>query len=202
MVLLVPYTILAQGIYSGIIGTISAITMGTISVIKTVYTHQNPDANRLMKKLDIERRLRLIQSVLDTIDMDTKNENEDIELDQLEKTQILEMVKTHNNIAEKINIDTDPIELCLRFIKETVLQITNILSDMNNKINRHHQKWFYSWRTLDISTYLENLEIESKLLDARFNDLATISTYLARRKDTKTGKSDKVMKKVEYIKDV
>ncbi len=42
----IPYTLLTQGIYSGLIGTISTVTMGTCKLVTSIYKHKNPNVNK------------------------------------------------------------------------------------------------------------------------------------------------------------
>src|SRR5437879_6104608 len=59
-----PYGLIAQGIYSGMIGATGTVAIGTCNIIRSLYKHQNPDVNKFIVALDIERRLKLIHSVL------------------------------------------------------------------------------------------------------------------------------------------
>ena len=167
-----PYALLARGIYAGLIGTISTATMRACGVVKSIYTHKNPDATKLIIELDIERRLRLIQSVLNKIDNQTKQKTAKVKLNDLEKTQIFEL------IGEEADLDDDPIDLCLMYLYETIQNIHNDLSAINKKIAHHNTKWFSAWRTLNIKSILESLKLHSKLLDSRFEDLTKISNFL------------------------
>lgn len=169
-----PYHLIAQGIYTGLIGTISTMTIGTYGVIKSVYNHKNPDVNKFLAALDIERRLKIIFSVLHVIEKNSQNKLADIKLDDLEKTQLLNM------IGEK-NLENDPIELCLIYLHEIIKRINNDLDEINKKVIRHRSKWLNSWRKLNIKPLLENLELDSILLDRRFDDLTKISTFLNNR---------------------
>uniref|UniRef100_A0A6C0LSH4 Uncharacterized protein n=1 Tax=viral metagenome TaxID=1070528 RepID=A0A6C0LSH4_9ZZZZ len=67
MTLYIPYYLLAQGVYSGIINGISLITINTGKLIKSVYNHKNPDMNKHLQKLDIEYKLNLIESIINFI---------------------------------------------------------------------------------------------------------------------------------------
>ena len=171
MAFIIP-SILAQGIYTGIIGTISSVTMGTGKLVKSIYTNQNPDISKIIKELDIERRLHLIQAVLNIIDKESKNKLAGVKLNNLEKTQIFEIVNS------EADLENDPIELCLVYLHEIIQEIHNDLTAINKKVAYHNTKWFYTWRTLNIESLLENLKINSKLLDKRFNDLTKISIFL------------------------
>jgi hypothetical protein len=169
---LIPYTLLAQGIYSGLIGTISTVTIGACHVVKSIYTHKNPDVIKLITELDIERRLKLIQAVLNTIDHESKTKIARMKLDDLEKTQIFELV------GAETDLDNDPIELCLLYLHEIIQYIHNDLTAINKKVEYHNTKWFSSWRILSVKTFLENLRLHSKLLESRFDDLTKISMFL------------------------
>ena len=171
MAFIIP-SILAQGIYTGIIGTISSVTMGTGKLVKSIYTNRNPDISKIIKELDIERRLHLIQAVLNIIDKESKNKLAGVKLNNLEKTQIFEIVNS------EADLENDPIELCLVYLHEIIQEIHNDLTAINKKVAYHNTKWFYTWRTLNIESLLENLKINSKLLDKRFNDLTKISIFL------------------------
>ena len=172
MAALIPYTILAQGLYSGIIGTISTVTIGTCSAIRSIYTHKNPDVEKIIKKYDVQNKLKLIESVLKVTDSDNKHKYVKMKLDELDKTQIFEIINKQNNIGD------DPIELCLLYLHENIEEIHNNLKEINAKVSRHKAKWFNSWRTLNIKSQLEDLEANIRLLDIRFNDFMKISEFL------------------------
>jgi hypothetical protein len=175
---LIPYTIpiLAQGIYAGIIGTISTVTMSTVGIAKSIYTHENPNVNRTIRELDIENRLSLIQAVLNEIESQSAKELETTRINDLEKTQIFEI------IGGNIDLRKDPIELCIFSIHETIQNIHNTLIAIEKKVAYHNTKWFSSWRTLNIHDLLDDLRMYSNLLTNRFNDLLTISRFLESRK--------------------
>ena len=206
MAFLLP-SILVQGIYTGIIGTISSVTMSTCALAKTVYTHENPNVNRIIKSIDIERRLRLVTAVIRVINEDTKETVTD-----LEKTLIIDLVKTSTPsvahpgsmacchlpsctqapsslalvLAKQIPetpLAEDPIELCLSYLHETIRDIRADLLAINRKVAYHNTKWFSSWRTLDVSSYLSNLKTNAQLLNQRFDDLTKISAFLKQRRE-------------------
>ena len=167
---LIPYTLLMDGIYAGLVGTISTVTMGTCWVVKSIYTHQNPDATKVIRELDIERRLKLVESVINTINKQSTKKGK---MNDLEKTQIFEMV------GSEVNLFNDPIELCLKSLQEIIEQIHHDLTAIDKKIAYHQTKWFNSWRSLNIKSLIETLQFHSRILDCRFNDLTKISVFLA-----------------------
>jgi len=175
MAYFLAYAVITQGIYSGIISTIGLATMKTCSVIKSIYLHQNPDASKIMTELDIERKLKLIQSVLNTIDHASPQNEARLKLNNLEKTQIFELV------GAETDLEKDPIELCLYYLHDAIQKIHNDLTTINEKVAHHNTKWLSSWRTLFIIPLFDNLKLNSNLLDTRFNDLIKISTFLKNR---------------------
>jgi hypothetical protein len=164
--------ILTQGIYSGIINTISTATMGTCKLVTSIYNYENPNVTKYLKKLDIERKLDLIQSVIILIGKNTESKTANIKLNDMEKTQIFEM------LGSDINLKNDPIELCLVYLDEIIQNIHGDLLAINKKVAYHNTIWFSSWRTLDVKVLLKNLKINTKLLTERFDDLTKISLFL------------------------
>lgn len=157
-------TLLAQGIYTGIMETISYVTVGTCSTVKTIYTHRNPNVTNILKELDIERRLKLVQSVINTMNFQSVN--------KIDKSQISQLIKNTDDI------NCDPIRLCLLYLCEIIQEIHNNLLEINKKVLYHQTKWFNSWRTLNVTNLLTNLRINSNLLNERFNDLTKIKIFL------------------------
>ena len=168
-------SILLQGIYTGIISTISTVTMGTCKLISSIYTCQHSDINKIMKELDISRRLLIIQAVLSTINQNSIHKNIQIKLNDLEKTQVF------NLIGSKSDLKNDPIELCLIYLQETIYDIHNDLFSIKNRIDYHNTKWFSSWRTLYVTDLIDNLKSNTALLNSRFDDLTKISVFLHNR---------------------
>ena len=175
MAALIPYTIIAQGLYSGVIGTISAVTVGTCRAIKSIYTHENPDVNKILKKYDIHNKLQLIQSVLKITQPAKKNKYEGMTISKLEQTQIFEIIN------EKENDECDPIELCLNSLHRVITRIHQNLQDLNEKVKGHNKKYFNSWRTLNIKSIMDDLELNIALLDKRFDNFMRISEFLEKK---------------------
>ncbi|AGF85553.1 hypothetical protein QJ854_gp229 [Moumouvirus goulette] len=175
--ILLPCTLLTQGIYAGIISAISGITVKTCGLINSIYRHKYPDVNSTIIELDIECQLRIIHSVLNKIQDNKHNKNnttrEIVELNDLDKTRIFELVKLN---PDK-DVD-DPIELCLTYLRESVENIHLNLANINNKIEYHNTKWFNYWRTLNIKNYVEQLKMHTRLLNERLDRLIKISSFL------------------------
>jgi hypothetical protein len=183
-----PFTLITQGIYTGLINTISTITFGTCKLISSLYSHKNPNVNKILLKLDIEQRLILIESVLRKIenhknllkdslchlDKDLKNTHQDKNSTKhYEKIMHLKIIEDH-----QINENYDPIELALIFLKDTIHRIHLCLEEIDEKINKHNHKWFNYWRSLNLDKQLNDLEILSSTLDKRFDYLLKITDFL------------------------
>lgn len=174
--ILIPCALLTQGIYAGIIGAISTVTISACRTIKTIYNYQNSDISSVIRKMDIERQLVVIQSILTithTSKSETmKNSTSNLKLTNMEKTQIFDIIE------KKPDAQNDPIKLCLIFLRESIENIHTDLTKIYEKIENHKSKWFNYWRTLDIKHLVENLESDTKILNERFEYLMKISAFL------------------------
>lgn len=177
MALTLPFSLLAHGLYSSLVNAISAITIGTGKLIKSLYTHQNPDVTKLIHELDIDRRLKLVQTLLNAAHRDRKSKISDVKMDEIEKSKIYGLMNCKCSDDEF----DDPIELCLGYLHDIIQQIHRNLVDIEQKVIRHKKKWFNSWRKLNVKSLLDNLKLNSLILDARFNDLIKVSEYLSRK---------------------
>jgi hypothetical protein len=192
MALFLPLLVV-HGIYSGLVSSIGAVTSTACGVVKNIYTHKNPDVTRMIKKLDLERRLVLVHAILNTISKEQPLEEPIIPVGLLEGEEKKETLVNHQVEVEqpsrtKEMIDlmngeiTDPIQLCLIFLRQTVQDIHDDLIKLNAKVTRHNAKWFNSWRTLSIQELLDSLSTHSQQLDDRFNDLTKVSSFLTNRR--------------------
>lgn len=177
---LIPCALLTQGIYAGLIGAISTVTMSACSAIRTIYNYKNADVNHIIKLLDIERKLIIIQSILNiTTNSNTLPGKTSLELTDLEKTHVFELIK------KKTDLTKDPIQLCLIFLHEAIENIHKDLSVIHEKIDCHNNKWFNYWRSLNIKHLITNLEADIIIMNERFDYLMKISAFLDHIKGSK-----------------
>ena len=169
----IPYAIITHGLYSGLVSTMGSITIGTCRLVKSLYSTENPDVGLAIKELDIERKLKVINSVISKIKHTSHNGETKIKLNNLEKSQIFEALDNKN-----ASLDDDPIELSLNYLKQTIQDIHHNLHDINEKVNRYNKKWFRSWRKLNVQDLLNSLRLNAKLLDLRYDDLTKIFLFL------------------------
>lgn len=154
MAAFIPF-IVTQGVYTGIISTISTVTVSTCNVVKSIYTHQNPDVTKIIQEFDIERRLKLIESVTKKI-VSIKGNSQNIDM------------------IESVILMDDPVSLCLKYIHASIKYVHDDLEAINVKVEKHKNKWFNSWRTLNVAPLIQQLKIHSNILNERFEDLTKI----------------------------
>lgn len=154
MAFLIPYTLISQGIYAGLVGTIGSVTIRTCSMLAFVYQIDNPDVNFLIVELDIVRKLDLMQAVINSVNNGTKH--------------------AHAHAHACTHAATDPIGLSLMYLRETINNIHKDLENINKKINNHKAKWFNNWRNINVKPYLDSLKVNVGLLDKRFDDFKSM----------------------------
>jgi len=150
---IIPYTIIATGLYSGLISSISTLTTSACKNISHIYNHDNPDIYLDLKRLDINRKLNLINSIL-SYRQNNKSE------------ETYEIIK-----AEYQN---NPVMLCLEYLSDIIADINIDLINIKEKINRHDNKYFRNWRNLNIKPYMDKLELDNQILDQRFISLVQV----------------------------
>mgnify|MGYP003537659321 FL=1 len=182
MAFLIPYSLITQGLCTGIVTTISAMTVGSYKVIKSIYNHKNEDIQQFLKKLDIERKLALIESAIrhtrsdppieEIIPEIPTNPNVEITPNHLQNLCIIE---NYNRAKSKAVTSTDPIHLCLSDLSAIITEIHISLKLIDQKVRSHNRKWFYAYRYLDVQKELNKLETNVKILNDRYEDLIKIS---------------------------
>jgi hypothetical protein len=139
--------LLLQGIYAGAISAISSLTLKSCGTIKKLYENKNPDVNKIISDLDVEKKLKIIQAYISKV-----NPN----YESLENLDTMILIK-------------QPEDLCLKYIHLSIKNIYNILNEINIKIEKHQKKWFQKWRKLNVTSLLDELKIQFKILDDRFD---------------------------------
>ena len=174
---MIPYTLVAQGIYSGVITTISSLTIGTCKIITSIYGHKNENVDLYIKKLDIERKLCVIESVLNSYNTNSIHS-------AIKKSNSGHIITDDLVIEDYVrDKERDPIKICLHYISINLNEIHTILDNIHKKVAYHKSKWFNSWRQLNIRKNLEELETSVGLLDDRFDSFIKISGFLSDQKN-------------------
>lgn len=170
LILALPSSLFIQGIYSGLIGTISTCVVKSSQLITKIYKHKNVDVIRILKKTDIEYKLLLVETVMNNI----KNKYKTDAVIENKHHIILNQYIKHEDYTRK----REPLELCIESLNEIIKEIHLILNEINEKINYHNSKWFVNWRKLNINKQIDLLEINTAILNERFNDLLRIAPFL------------------------
>ena len=50
-----------------------------------------------------------------------------------------------------------------------IIKIREDLKNINIKINKHKDKWFSKWRSIDVKNELNSLKLHCNVLDQRYN---------------------------------
>jgi len=170
---MIPYGIITQGLYGGLISGISTMTFGMCKVIKSIYSHKNPDVDNFIKKLDIEYRINLISTILKKYN---KIKTIDIKEHICDKSVIFTVVDDRSlTESTKYRTAADPLQVSLMYLSSVICDIHNDLTLINQQIEYHQSKWFNSWREMNIKKYLDSLETDSHILANRFDDFMKIS---------------------------
>lgn len=158
--------LLTAGIYTGLITGISTVTMGTCRLITSIYNHENPDVRRYFKQIDLERKLKLVEAVIKKIPQKKDQ--------QVKITGTMQDTIVFDVVSGEATIMSDPIELSLYYLQEIMVEIQKVVQKIHDKADRHKNKWFNTWRTLNIKDLSSELENDIKILDDRYNDLLQI----------------------------
>lgn len=164
--------LLSNGIYSGFIGTVSTATIKAVSTITSLSYLENPDVKKLLDELDIKCKLSIIKSVLEKFESHTAKKLVEFEINSMEKSQIFEIINSD------IDLNKDPIKLCLIHLSTTINELEKTLNKIRVKIQNHNNKWFSTWRYLKIDSLLDELKTYSNQLNTRFDNLVKVSDFI------------------------
>jgi len=173
MALTIPYSLLTEGLYNGIIFGISGMTCKAVGMVKTIYSHNNTSVNEKLIQLDLEYNINMA-SVL--VRKYSKGRSQNVKEHINNKTVNFEMVAKPN---QTIN---DPIEMGLIYLSQIITDIHNDLISIESDINYHNTKWFNSMRTLDLKKKLTILELHNGLLINRYNNFIRICSTFDKKK--------------------
>jgi len=162
MTYLIPAALIYQGLHSGIIGTISSITMKTCSLLTNDTDKEIDGIVQKIKGLDIENKLKLIMIVINHLNKSDKQ-------------------KHHNDtriINDYMGRTYDPIEYCIYQMEQTMVKINDNLRSIELAIHNHRQKWFSKWRHSSIEDRYNKLESSVNVLNERFEMLIKVSQII------------------------
>jgi hypothetical protein len=114
--------------------------------------------SKLLEDYDIEYTLNIIETFCKELENKEKDKN-----------------KQEKDTEEKNNNEKDSLHLCLMGIHHSIDILTNNLQTIHKKQEEHKLRYFYYWRTCDISSEYTTIEKEIKRLNNRFDLLVKLN---------------------------
>ena len=121
--------------------TISKTSQNIYKNVNELMADEDFEFKKILENMDITIKLNIIHEFID--DLEKKNKN---------------LI----HINKSLNIS---LKNCISIIKN----IENEIEDINKKIKYHKSKWLYKFRSNDYRSLIENLILNFKHLDERFN---------------------------------
>jgi len=87
------------------------------------------------------------------------------------------IVRTRQLILD-INVDKDSIQFAIHDLDEIIETINVLLQHFLDCKTKHEQLYFNTWRTMDISMYIEKLTLYIEIYNHRFRDLVDIMSII------------------------
>ena len=85
---------------------------------------------------------------------------------------VKEKIKTVENVCKILENKEENnvfITNSLESIHDMIIKIREDLKNINIKINKHKDKWFSKWRSIDVKNELNSLKLHCNILDQRYN---------------------------------
>jgi hypothetical protein len=159
--------------------SILTISSKAYSVIGNLFTVNHSNFRACLDELDLLYKLDLINGIL--------NNNKEIDIEQsrifsgvdpqVASQTVLNTSKPSLNSSDNNNINMiilnknknifDPHTTALKYLKISVENIYKELNNIDYRIQRHQNKWFNSWRNLNLEPNLNVLRKETQKLDQR-----------------------------------
>jgi hypothetical protein len=99
-------------------------------------------------------------------------------LDLLETIRIYDLWIKEILAKESINIEKSvSLRQAVTSFSKVLEELHGLLKNIDDKVSNHKLKWFYSYRSLDFSNELEQIQIKKGVLDNRFNILQKIHGF-------------------------
>ena len=88
-------------------------------------------------------------------------------LDNGNKIKTMELTCKDLEKLDKKN--NQSVNYCLENLHDMIIRIREDLKQISIIIKNHKEKYFNSWRSVDVKEQLNNLQLHSELLDARYD---------------------------------
>ena len=134
-----------------LVKTVSLTTSGIFTIGKSLFTTSG--YIDLLVLQELEKKIDLIETV------------------KLYDLWIKELLEKQHSRIEKSNTLQEAIKGFIAVLDE----LHEILKNIDNKVNEHRQKWFYTWRSLNFNAEMEEIKTKKTILDNRFNMLQKLN---------------------------
>jgi hypothetical protein len=126
--------------------------------------------NKLIDELDLVFKLEIISGYISDMKhkiklVDTINDKLNTYPEKLDSDITTEIT---TEITNQIYI-SNSLTSGLKYLDQSLKKIHTLVTDTKSKIEYHQTKYFYNYRTLDISLELEQIRLESNILNNRFD---------------------------------
>jgi len=144
------------------IGTLTATCSKMVemtSLVSKLVTNSNyhyrglKELDKVLKKTDLEARVTVINGIVSVLD------------------------NSNAIVNDKSKFPT-PIQECLKQLHEVITDINSELTNIHEMCDYHETKWCYTWRWIDFSIQIENIEEKYKILEFRFDSLIKAITAI------------------------
>lgn len=110
----------------------------------------------------------LASSVLSSIQyLVQKREEDDITL-MIESMDMATTVEMIDTVLHEIQFQSKSIQKSIDFVTESIKEVNRVLRHVELDVKNHHMKYFYQYRSLDLSMYKKPLETAFNKLKNRF----------------------------------
>ncbi len=145
------------GAYLPMIETVGNITLIITGMVIHIYAKCHRNVRCRLVTMDLDNRLNILNQLL-----------------IIGLRHIIEKMDNQNTHLMKQN----PVYLCAASIRETMVLINNNLHTLNNKIDKHKNKYFAKYRKMNIENVMDDLQKQSDLLYRQFKQLINVTEFL------------------------
>ena len=94
-----------------------------------------------------------------------------IELDLEVRLAVIE------SLIRSVNTEDDAVKLCIKALYDVITELNSNMKSIEESINEHKEKYFNSWRTLNLDDNIIRIKHNSELLEKRFTLFTDVSTF-------------------------
>jgi len=173
--------------------SVMELSSSIYSNIKDIFQFGNRDVNTSIESLDIERKLRVIDSIINKIhcvmDRYERNDKDDVNKEKKENKkkdvtnnkETKSMEESTSSILNEsyfvvtdedtINSKTNPVNVTIFYLYDIAQKINREFNNLKRILREHQTTYFAFWRCEDPSPLIRRLKMHSIILDSRKDEL-------------------------------